>query len=63
MRVHDITGRLVRLIDVGRLTAGRHEATWDARGSDGQRVGPGVYFVGLDVDGRRLGTKRLTVIH
>ncbi len=62
VRIHDVAGRRVRLIEVGRLPAGRHQATWDARGHDGQRVRAGLYFVTLEVDGRRLGVKRVTVL-
>lgn len=62
VRVHDLAGRLVRRIDEGRLAAGRHRATWDGRGSDGQAMNPGLYFVRLDVDGRSIGTKRLTLL-
>lgn len=62
VHVHDVSGRLVRLLDVGRLPAGRHQETWDAHGSDGQRVRAGVYFVGLEIDGRRLGAKRLAIV-
>jgi uncharacterized delta-60 repeat protein len=62
VHVHDIAGRLVRLLDIGRLPAGRHQETWDARGNDGQRVLAGVYFVGLEIDGRRLGAKRLAIV-
>ncbi len=62
VRIHDVAGRLVRLIEVGRLPAGRHQATWDARAGDGQRVRAGLYFVGLELDGRRLRVKRVTVL-
>ena len=60
--VHDITGRLVRAIDAGSLPPGRHQATWDARGDDGQRVRAGLYWVGVEVDGRRLASRRLTML-
>jgi hypothetical protein len=62
-RVYDLAGRLVRVIDMGRLPAGPHQGTWDARDSNGQRVHAGLYFVSLEVDGQRLGDKRLTVLH
>ncbi len=62
VQVHDVAGRRVRLIEVGRLPAGRHQATWDARASNGQQVRAGLYFVGLEVDGRRLGVKRVTML-
>jgi flagellar hook assembly protein FlgD len=60
--VHDIAGRLVRLLDIGRLSAGRHQATWDARTNDGTRIRAGVYLVGLEIDGHRLGAKRVVIV-
>jgi hypothetical protein len=62
-RVYDLAGRLVRVIDMGRLPAGPHQGTWDARDNNGHRVHAGLYFVSLEVDGQRLGDKRLTVLH
>jgi hypothetical protein len=48
-QVHDVRGRLVRSVDVGRLPAGSHQARWDTRDGDGQRVAAGVYLVSLAV--------------
>ena len=48
LSVYNVTGRRVaRLVDA-RRTAGTYEAVWDGRGSDGQRVAPGVYFARLE---------------
>lgn len=60
--VHDVTGRRVREIGFGRLVAGRHQTRWDGRDGDGRRVRAGLYFVRLEVDGRRLGVRRLTIL-
>jgi hypothetical protein len=46
--VYDVSGRLVRLLlarDV--LGLGQHRVAWDARGEDGRRVSPGIYFYRL----------------
>jgi trimeric autotransporter adhesin len=61
-RVHDVAGRVLRVVEMGGLPAGQHRTLWDARGDDGQRLRAGLYFVGLDVDGRTVGTKRLTIV-
>jgi hypothetical protein len=61
VRVHDVAGRTVRVIDAGRRSAGRHAASWDGRGHDGGRVGSGLFFVSLEVDGERVATRRLVV--
>jgi hypothetical protein len=45
LRVHDVTGRLLRAIPVGRDTAGT--AQWDGRDRTGRPAPAGVYFVRL----------------
>jgi hypothetical protein len=60
--VLDVSGRRVRAIDFGRMPAGRHETEWDGRDAAGQKVRAGLFFVSLEVDGRPLGTRRLTVL-
>jgi len=62
MRIYDISGRLVRDLDLGRLPAGQHRASWDARGNDGHQVAASIYVVRLAVDGRTIGTRRLAVL-
>jgi hypothetical protein len=63
VRIHDVRGRLVRMVDLGRVAAGRHASRWDARDDNGRRVAAGQYFVTVDVDGRSIGSKRLTILH
>lgn len=62
VQVFDISGRMVRRMDLGRLPSGQHRASWDARGSDGQQVAPSIYVVRLAVDGRPIGSKRLAIL-
>jgi hypothetical protein len=62
IRVHDVRGRLVRRWEAGHLPAGRHRAIWDAKDDAGARVAAGAYFVGLEVDGHTVGTRRLTIL-
>lgn len=61
-RVHDVRGYLVGEVDLGHLPTGRYEARWDTRDRRGNEVAAGVYFVSLDIDGERLGARRLTVV-
>jgi hypothetical protein len=51
--VFDVTGRSVARLLRGRVTAGTRLVRWDGRDGAGRRVGSGVYFLRLDVDGRR----------
>ena len=50
--LHDITGRLVRVLDAGSpRAAGAHALRWDGRADGGAPVRSGVYFYRID-DGR-----------
>lgn len=60
--VYDVSGRLIRTMDKGLLQTGRHQATWDGRGSDGVRIGAGVFFVSLQIEGRPIGNRRLVLL-
>ena len=42
--LHDVAGRLVRLLHDGPLAAGRHAFAWDGRDAVGRAVPPGLYF-------------------
>jgi hypothetical protein len=45
LSVHDVAGRLLRVLADGDLAAGAVEATWDGRDASGARLASGVYFV------------------
>jgi len=47
LRIYDLAGRLVRNLDTGRLTAGRHEMTWDGRDDAGRTAASGAYLLRL----------------
>lgn len=49
--VFDLSGRRVAVIARGEMEAGAYTRVWDGRGSQGARVGPGVYFYRLRVGG------------
>lgn len=55
--VFDVAGRIVHE-DQRTMQAGRHAFALDL---PGVRKAPGVYFVIMDVDGRRVGTRRLVL--
>jgi hypothetical protein len=50
--VYDLRGRLVRSLQAGTLTAGRHAVVWDGTDRRGRAAAAGVYCVRLD-DGQR----------
>jgi hypothetical protein len=51
LRVYDVSGRLVRTLRTGELTAGPHSERWDGRDESGLGVASGIYFARLLVDG------------
>ena len=47
VRVFDVAGGLVAVLQDGPLPAGNHSVVWDGREATGRRVAPGVYFARL----------------
>jgi hypothetical protein len=61
LSIYDVSGRLVRQVERGELTAGEHVVRWNGRDDAGGIVPAGIYFLRLDVDGDLL-TRRLVVV-
>jgi hypothetical protein len=57
LRVFDITGRLVRTLVDGEVSAGPNEIRWDGRDARGQAAASGIYFYQLDGGERSLTRK------
>lgn len=57
-RVLDLSGRQVAAFTAG--AAGNARVTWDARGSDGRALAPGLYLVQAESGGRRV-TRRIVL--
>ena len=51
-KVFDVAGRVVRDLGDSPVAAGRHMLSWDLQSDAGQRVGPGLFFVRLSVNGQ-----------
>ena len=49
--IYDVAGRLVRTLERGEFPAGRHALRWDGLDAAGARVGAGLYFYRVRVDG------------
>jgi hypothetical protein len=57
LKIYDLSGRMVRTLQDGPLTAGRHVRVWDRRGEGGGLMRSGVYFGRLEADGKTLSNK------
>ncbi len=62
IRIFDLAGRRLRTLDLGALAAGPHRTLWDGRGSTGELMRPGIYFVRLMVNGAAQGTRDVVMI-
>jgi hypothetical protein len=51
LRVYDVSGRLVRLLNDSTLPAGSHRAIWDGTDGAGRAVASGTYLYRLDAAG------------
>jgi len=61
LRVIDVQGRSVRLVESGSRQAGFHAVSWDGRDDSGALVGAGVYYARLTVEGVVIGTRRVVM--
>lgn len=59
--VFDVNGRLVKIVESGRMTAGSHHVLWDGRSNDGRSVPSGIYFCRFMATGRSQTTSLLLV--
>jgi len=59
LAVHDLAGRLVRVLVDESLPAGEHAAVWDGRDASGARVASGVYLYRLSGAGGAAAEKML----
>ena len=55
------TGQRVRWIDLGSVSPGSTEVSWDGHNDGGREVAPGVYTVWLVAGGTRVSTRLVRV--
>lgn len=63
VEIFDVAGRLVRGIELGRLTAGTHQAEWNGNDQSGRRIAGGTYFYVLKVDGVLVGSRKAVLLN
>ena len=61
LEVFDVSGRRVRTLADGRVSAGRYSEFWDAEDSAGNQVAPGIYLYRLSVEGKTF-TRKCTLL-
>lgn len=61
LSIHDLQGRLLRVLAEGQFAAGEHAVHWDGRDAQGEALPSGVYFSRLS-QGRRLEQGKLLLL-
>ncbi|RMD95399.1 MAG: T9SS C-terminal target domain-containing protein, partial [Calditrichaeota bacterium] len=61
LRIYNILGQELKLLQSGPMNAGRHVIAWDGKDRRGQRISPGLYFYELQAGQVHL-VRRLAVI-
>jgi hypothetical protein len=62
LRIYDVSGRKVRTLAEGTLSAGSHQRVWDGRDERGDLSHAGVYFYRLE-SAQGVRTKRMVYLH
>lgn len=62
LKVFDMTGRIMRNVEIGTVVVGQHTATWDGRNDTGEALSSGIYFIRLTGDGVQSNSSRLVLI-
>ena len=60
--IHDLQGRIVRVLERAAHAPGAHAAEWDGRNSSGGRVVPGIYYARVRLGGTTW-RGRVVVLH
>jgi flagellar basal-body rod modification protein FlgD len=50
VRIYDLSGRLVRIVDDNSYASGRYARVWDGKNERGELASPGLYIFTIDVD-------------
>jgi len=61
LRIYNVRGQVVTVLEDGEPTRGRHTLTWDGRDRRGNRAAAGVYFVRYEAAGKSMTEKVLAL--
>lgn len=62
LSIYDVSGRLVRNLADGVLSAGSHKLLWDGLDDSGHELASGTYFYQLRVNGEAVGTQKAAIL-
>lgn len=62
LKIYDLTGRLVKVLQNGRIKAGDYRLNWDGTDKNGNPLPAGVYFYRLALNGKPTSTKKLILV-
>ena len=62
IRIYNVLGQLVAIIDISRLQAGWHAVRFEGRDRYGNRLPSGIYFVQLQVGNQVINTIRVNLV-
>ena len=65
-KIYDLTGKLIRMIELGHVTAGNYEDSgkaiyWDGRSENGEMVASGTYFYQIQA-GDYTDTRKMVIL-
>ena len=65
-RIYDVTGKQIRIIELGHLSAGDYVESnraiyWDAKTEDGEQVSSGAYFYQIEA-GDYTDTRKMVIL-
>lgn len=61
LRLYDVAGRFKRLVHDAPMVPGSHTIAFDAVAGGTGTLGPGVYFLRAEIDGKQVGVVRAVV--
>jgi len=62
LKIYNILGQLVAVIDISHLASGWHEVQFDGRDFSGNQLPSGVYFVQLQIKNKAMSTIKINLI-
>ena len=62
LTIHDVTGKLVKVLFEGDRAPGRYEQVWDGRNEDGCLVSTGMYFCRLNTGAGIAQTRKMLIL-